>query len=150
MKKLTALFVVLCALTNVAHATGINKKGKKPSVDSSFIYVYRGGQFGGALTNFSIWVDNEKICKLSNGKYMRVPVGPGSHTIEAKQGGVSVMKKETNIDVDVVKGKSNYVSCNMKQSITRVRLEMTEVVEKNGKKDIEKMSLDNCQSKIDD
>ena len=148
MKKIIVLCVLFAALTSEALAGSVTLSG--PHADSSFLYIYRGGQFGGALTNFSIWVDDKKICKISNGKYIKVPLSPGTHKIEAKVGGVGLMKKETTIEVDVVKGKSNFVSCNMKQSITRVRLEMTEVVEKNGQKDIDKMSLDNCQSRIDD
>lgn len=118
--------------------------------DSSFIYIYRGGQFGGALTNFSIFLDEVKLCKLSNDRYFKIAVAPGTHTVSAKQGGVGVFKKETEVEVDVEKGKSYYVSCNMKQSITRVRLEMQEVMPKTGMRDIEKMQVDNCQAKIGD
>lgn len=118
--------------------------------DSSYIYVYRGGQFGGAFTNFAIWLDNTKLCKLSNGKYFMIAVGPGTHTVSAKRGGVGIGKKETEIEIDVEKGKSYYVSCSMKQSITRVRLEMQEVVTKTGIKDVEGMKLDNCQGKVED
>ena len=149
MKKIIAL----CALSGVLSAeafAGSMTPLTTPNADTSFLYIYRGGQFGGALTNFSIWVDDKKLCKISNGKYIKVPLSPGTHKVEAKIGGVGIMKKETSIEVDVVKGKSNFVACNMKQSITRARLEMTEVVEKNGQKDIDKMTLDNCQSRIDD
>ena len=34
--------------------------------DSSFIYIYRVGQFSGALANFTIFVDGLKLCKISN------------------------------------------------------------------------------------
>ncbi len=149
MKKIITLLALSCAITSESFASTMTTLSG-PNTDTSFLYIYRGGQFGGALSNFSIWVDDEKICKISNGKYIKVALTPGTHKVEAKVGGVGIMKKETSIEVDVVKGKSNFVSCNMKQSITRVRLEMTEVVEKNGQKDIEKMTLDNCQSRIDD
>lgn len=149
MKKLLLLVACIAGISVMANAQTAGQSAGS-GADSSFIYIYRGGQFGGALTNFSIWVDDKKLCKISNGKYFRVAVAPGTHKIEAKIGGVGVMKKETSVEVDVVAGKSNYISCNMKQSITRARLEMTEVVEKTGKKDIEKMSLDNCQGSIDD
>lgn len=146
MKRVVAL-LVLC--TGIISAVNAQTKSKSSS-DSSFIYIYRGGQFGGALTNFSIWVDDQKLCKISNGKYFKVAVTPGTHKIEAKVGGVSIMKKETSVEVEVVAGRSNYVACNMKQSVTRVRLEMTEVVEKAGMKAIENMTVDNCQSQIDE
>ena len=118
--------------------------------DSSFIFIYRGGQFTGALTNFTIFVDDIKLCKISNGKYFKVPVKPGAHVVSAKRGGVGIMKKETEVDVDVESGQSSYISCSMKSSITRVRLEMQEVVPKTGVKDISNMKVDNCQGNIED
>ncbi len=119
-----------------------------PGQDSSYIYIFRGGQFSGAFTNFAIWVDETKLCKISNNKYLRVPVMPGTHIVSAKQGGIAIMKKETEVEVDVEAGKSYYVSCAMKSSITRVRLDMQEVLEKTGKKAIETMKVDNCQAAI--
>jgi hypothetical protein len=104
----------------------------------------------GSLTNFTIWVDEKKLCKISNGKYFRVPVKPGTHTVSAKRGGVGIMKKETEVEVDVENGKSYYISCSMKSSITRARLVMEEVVEKTGIKDITNMKLDFCQGNIED
>ncbi|MEP6950936.1 MAG: DUF2846 domain-containing protein [Ginsengibacter sp.] len=118
--------------------------------DSSFIFIYRGGQFMGSLTNFTIWVDDHKLCKISNGKYFKVPVKPGTHIVSAKRGGVGVMKKETEVEVDVENGKSAYISCSMKSSITRVRLVMEEVVAKTGVKGITDMKVDNCQGNIED
>lgn len=118
--------------------------------DSGFIYIYRVGQFGGALANFSIFVDGKKLCKISNNKYFKVYVTAGTHEISAKVGGVSIMKKETSIEVETTKGGEFYVACNMKQSITRVRLEMVEVVKNSAKKQMENMSEDRCQGKIED
>ncbi len=134
----------------LSYDQSIDNSNADVSQDSSFIYIYRGGQFGGALTNFSIWLDNDKLCKLSNGRFFRIAVKPGTHVVSAKRGGVGIAKKETEVEVDVEKGKSYYVSCSMKQSITRVRLEMQEVMPKTGVKDIEKMKVDNCQGKVED
>lgn len=149
MKKFILFLAFFTCLSSVVTAQTSTKLSGSNS-DSSFIYIYRTGQFGGAMANFSIWVDDKKLCKISNDKYFKVAVTPGTHKIEAKLGGVSIMKKETSVEVDVVAGKSNFIACNMKSSITRVRLEMTEVVEKAGKKEIEKMSLDRCQGSIDE
>ncbi len=121
-----------------------------PDADSSYIYIYRSGQFSGSLTNFTIYVDDIKLCKLSNNKYFKIPVKPGTHVVSAKQSGVAIMKKETEVQVDVEAGKSNYVSCTMKSSITRVRLNMEEVLPKTGVKEISDMKVDNCQSSVQD
>lgn len=149
MKNILTICFVLLAST-VFSRQHSSPENAHPAEDSSFIYIYRGGQFAGAFTNFAIWVDETKLCKISNNKFLRVPVSPGTHVVSAKQGGVAIMKKETEVEIDVEAGKSYYVSCNMKSSITRVRLEMIEVVEKTGKRAIESMKPDNCQGKIDE
>ena len=117
--------------------------------DSAIIYIYRGGQAGGAGANWAMFVDETKLCKLSNNKFIRVAVTPGKHMISAKLGGVSILKKETELEVVAEAGGEYYVACNIKQSITRARLEMIEVTKGTGKKQMEKMSLDNCQADID-
>ena len=117
--------------------------------DSAIIYIYRGGQAGGAAANWAMFVDENKLCKLSNNKFIRVAVAPGKHTISAKIGGVGLMKKETEVEVETEAGGEYYIACNIKQSITRARLEMIEVTKGTGKKQREKMTLDNCQTDID-
>ena len=144
-------FTAIAAFAFMYSAKSMNKADTHymPDGDSSYIYIYRGGQFSGALTNFTIYVDNEKLCKLSNNKYFKVPVKAGTHVVSAKQSGIAIMKKETEVEVDVVAGKSNYVSCNMKSSFTRVRLNMEEVLPKTGVRDISDMKVDNCQANVD-
>jgi len=117
--------------------------------DSAVIYIYRVGQFTGATANWSMFVDEAKLCKLSNNKYMRVVVKPGKHTVSSKQGGIAIMKKEMDIEIETESGGEYFVSCSVKTSFTRARLEMVEVTKGTGKKQLEKMTLDNCQEDID-
>ncbi|MEP6711527.1 MAG: DUF2846 domain-containing protein [Ferruginibacter sp.] len=142
----TALAVLSCTLSFASNSF----PSPHTSTDSGFVYIYRVGQFGGALSNFSVFVDGQKLCKISNNKYFKVYLTPGTHTISAKVGGLSIMKKETEVELEVTKGSAEYyVACNMKTSITRARLEMIEVTKSSGKKQMENMSEDKCQEKID-
>ena len=151
MKTFFTIVTVALAFATMSNVKAVRTSaGSMPNADSSFIYIYRGGQFVGSLTNFAIWVDDQKLCKISNGRYFKVPVKPGSHNISAKRGGIGIGKKETEVEVDVEAGKSYYISCSMKSSITRVRLVMEEVVAKTGIRDIENMKVDNCQGSIED
>ncbi len=151
MKKFFLTLMVAFAFIVVAQAK-TTKSWITPfsNGDSSYIYIYRGGSFSGSLTNFAIYVDDQKLCKLSNKRYFKIAVKPGKHIISAHRGGVGIGKKETEVEVDTENGKSNYISCSMKSSITRVRLEMEEVIEKTGIKDISDMKVDNCQANIED
>jgi len=151
MKKFFSTAIPVFAFVVMAQAKTMRFEFKpSPDGDSSFIFIYRGGSFSGSLTNFAIYVDDQKLCKLSNKSYFKVPVKPGKHIISAKRGGVGIGKKETEVEVDTENGKSNYISCSMKTSITRARLEMEEVMEKTGIKDISDMKVDNCQGNIED
>ncbi len=148
--------IFLTAVAAIAILSAVQAKTTKSNLalfsggDSSYIYIYRGGSAAGAFTNFAIYVDDQKLCKLSNKRYFKIAVKPGKHVISAHRGGVGIGKKETEVEVDAEAGKSNYISCSMKSSITRVRLEMEEVVEKTGIKDISDMKVDNCQANVED
>jgi len=148
--KLSMLLV--CA--SIAFAFKPNSKVSEvsngPTADSAVIYIYRVGQFMGAGANWAMFVDEDKLCKLSNNKFMRVVVKPGKHVISSRIGGVGLFKKETEVEIEAEAGGEYYVACNIKQSFTRARLEMIEVTKGTGKKQMEKMTLDNCQEKIDE
>ncbi len=145
MKKVfTALLGLFMAATALA---GGNEPDPKP--ESATIYIYRTGQFAGSARNWAMFVNEKKVCKLSNNKFIKVEVTPGKHRISSKIGGMELLKKETEVEIEAEPGKVYYVACNMKQSITRARLEMVEVTKSTGEKQLKGMSLDNCQN-LDD
>ncbi|MBI2729834.1 MAG: DUF2846 domain-containing protein [Sphingobacteriales bacterium] len=144
MRKLILLFCILSSSITILHAQD------NISPDSALIYIYRGGQMNGALSNWAIFLDGQKVCKISNNRYMVLTVKPGKHTVSAHIGGADLFKKETNIELETEGGKAFYVSCSIKQSFTRARLEMEEVTKSTANKHLEKMQLDKCQEKIDE
>jgi hypothetical protein len=148
-QKQTTMKKLLFALILLTYLSIDSKANQTPPADSAIIYIYRGGQAGGAAANWAMFVDETKLCKLSNNKFIRVVVTPGKHIISAKIGGVGMFKKETELEVEATAGGEFYVACNIKSSITRARLEMIEVTKGTGKKQMEKMTLDNCQEEID-
>lgn len=144
MKKLLGLVaVVLCF--SFSHAPASNTPPEEAT-----IYIYRGGQFAGSARNWSIFVDEQKVCKLSNNKFIKVSVKPGKHVINSKIGGVEMLKKETGLEIEVEAGKDYFVSCNVKQSFTRFRLELMEVTKSTADKQMKDMAMDKCQDMNDD
>lgn len=144
MKTLLGLMAIVFCFS-FSHVPSSN-----PPADEATIYIYRGGQFAGSARNWSIFVDDEKVCKLSNNKFIKVTVKPGKRVINSKIGGVEVLKKETGLEVDVEAGKEYYVSCTVKQSFTRFRLELTEVTKSTANKQMKDMAMDKCQDMNDD
>lgn len=121
----------------------------RPKAETASIYIYRTGSWSGAGNNWAMFVDGEKVCKLSNNRYIKVDVAPGKHRVSSKIGGIEVLKKETDLEIDAEAGKSYFVACNVKQSLTRARLEMVEVTKSSADKQMEKMTLDKCQEADD-
>jgi hypothetical protein len=91
--KAIFLFVLACAAFTTVSATEKPSTPAAPPADSAVIYIYRVGQFMGAGANWSMFVNEDKLCKLSNNKFMRVVVKPGKHTISSRIGGVGLFKK---------------------------------------------------------
>ena len=145
MKNILFATAAFCALSFVIKP--IEPSAKR--VETATIYVYRGGQAMGAAANWSVFVDEKKLCKLSNNKFMKIEVAPGKHVVTAKIGGVELFKKETEVEIDAEAGKTYYIACNVKSSVMRARLEMLEVTKSTGEKQMVKMTLDNCQEGID-
>src|SRR5688572_7268808 len=90
----TTLIVIISSFNN-----------PKPQ-EMATVYIYRVGQFVGSGANWAIFADEVKICKLSNNKYIKHEVKPGKHVYTAKIGGVGLMKKETEIEINAEAGQS--------------------------------------------
>ncbi|NEU69053.1 DUF2846 domain-containing protein [Spirosoma agri] len=146
MKRLS-LFFLLC-LGLITSAFRSDKKSVDRADDFATVYVYRGGQFFGSTLNYSIYVNGEKICKLSNNKYIEYKAKPGKLSITAQRGGIEVFKRETALELDAEAGKKYYVKGDVKSSITRTRLDMSEVTENTAKRDMNGMTIDNCQEAL--
>ncbi|SFE62688.1 DUF2846 domain-containing protein [Spirosoma endophyticum] len=142
--KIASLFTLLC-LCLINSAFRSDSIQKLSTDDFTTIYIYRGGQFYASAINYSIYVNGEKICKLSNNKFIEYKVKPGKLAITAQRGGIEVFKRETGLDLDTEAGKKYYVKGDVKSSLTRTRLEMSEVTENTANRDMKDMTVDKCQ-----
>jgi len=113
--------------------------------DFATVYIYRGGQFFGSALNYAIFANEEMVCKLSNNRYIEYKAKPGKLSLTAHRGGVEIFKKETGLDLNVEAGKKYYVKGDQKSSITRTRLELSEVTENTANRDMKDMTVDACQ-----
>lgn len=117
----------------------------KTKADFATVIIYRSGQAFALGLNYSIYANGEKICKLSNNRYIEYKAKPGKLSITAQRGGLEVFKRETGVDLDVQADKMYYVQGDVKSSLTRTRLELSEVTENTAKRDMKTMTVDNCQ-----
>lgn len=143
MNRFSALLAAGLLLT----ATAFRPAPTPPptAADYATVYIYRGGQFIGSLANYAVYVNGEKICKLSNERFIEYHAKPGTLNIMAKNGGLEVFKKETGLELPVEAGHKYYVRGDIKSSITRMRMELSEVTENTAKRDMAKLTVDKCQ-----
>ena len=123
------------------------KKKVKPVVTNlpGYIIIFRGGQLGTALSNYNVFIDGTKICKLSNGKFLKYQVQAGKHAIEIKKAGMNLSKSDAFTNIVTKPGRISYLSCNIKTNLLREKLEILEVMESSGKKSVDDLKEDNCQ-----
>ena len=150
MFKKSFIVVAIATLATTLSSFAPKAINSSKNAETATIYIYRVGQFNGAAANWSIWADGQKVCKISNNKFLKLELPAGKHEFDAKVGGVGILKKETNVEIDAESGKSYYIACNIKTSFTRARLELIEVTKSTADKQMVNMSLDNCQAKIDE
>jgi len=112
------------------------------------VIIYRTPQFQGAANNWAIFESGEKLCKLSNRRYMIYQREPGDSDFRVQVGGVQTWpKKVTGYEIPLEAGEVYFLKTNMKVSVTRTRVELVEVVERTAKKELQELLQDNCDLK---
>ena len=140
------LFLMICTLflSNLIS----NNLPDETSDENATIVFYRGGRFFASAVNYALFANGEKICKLSNSKFIEYEVPAGDLHILAKRGGVEAFKKETEIKLDVNAGQTYYVRCSVKAGFWKTRLEMEEVQHALADVELKNLTLDRCQKKL--
>lgn len=145
MKIASILMLVCLSILGSAFRSDSMQNSAANTDDFATVYIYRGGQFFGSALNYAIFANEEMVCKLSNNRYIEYKAKPGKLSLTAHRGGVEVFKKETGLDLNVEAGKKYYVKGDQKSSITRTRLELSEVTENTANRDMKDMTVDACQ-----
>lgn len=145
-KKITIAFLLFIGFAVSAFRS--DNAVTVPTDDFATVIIYRGGQLFGATKNYVIFANGERICELSNNKYIEHRVKPGHISYMANETGINLFKKETGFALDTEAGKKYYIQCTVKTSFTRSRMELSEVTENTAKRDMEKLTVDNCQERM--
>lgn len=62
----------------------------------------------GGLADFAISIDSVRVAKLSNGRYLSLPVTAGQHIVAAKFLGLTIRSRSKAITVKVKLGETSY------------------------------------------
>lgn len=145
---------LLYSLFILALTIGFSQELPKPILDAmqneelATVVVYRTPQFQGSASNWAIFEGGQRLCKLSNKRYMIYQRQPGDSDFRAQVGGVQTWpKKVTGYELPLEAGEVYFLKTNMKVSFTRARVELVEVVERTAKKELQELLQDNCNLK---
>ena len=140
---LIALIVLAPLMTQAQEFPEIDKA--VANKEMATVIIYRTPQLMGVASNWAIFESGERLCKLSNKKYMIYQRKPGDSDFRAKVGGVQTWpKKVTGLEIPLEAGEVYFIKTNVKTSFTRARVELTEVTERAAKKEMAELSLDRC------
>ncbi len=131
------------ATPEVAATTDASTSGKAKLI------IYRDKQFAGSALNYAIYINNVKLCKLSNNRYIEWEIDPGEVVVNAKRGGMEAFKKKTEIKLDTEGGEIYYIRADIQASLMRTRLELSEVTKNTAKRDMAEMNPDDCVNNME-
>jgi hypothetical protein len=103
------LLTVLFAL-NAEISFGQNDSTKTQSTSPCTAYFLRSSGFVGSARNFSLFIDDQLVCKLTNNSYSTHTLKPGKHTFSAQLGGSSVRERTKRFELTAVAGQSYYLT----------------------------------------
>ncbi len=98
IKYIVALAVLLLSQCSAAYGAECGV----PAVDESHttLVVYRPHNQYGMLIGTDVYIDNVRVCRLSNGRFIVAPVSPGQHQLR--------VGSEKNVPVDLKLGSAYY------------------------------------------
>lgn len=135
--------IVLCLGTMTASAKGDEPANKT----TAKIILFRPFNFTNWSNNFSIFANNQRICKLSNNRFVEYEVAPGAVSLKSNASfGISERKF---LDLNVEAGKTYFVRCDVLNQFFAMTLDMTPIADEMGKKYLQMYNVkpDVCMKK---
>jgi len=113
------------------------------------LYILREGRFVGVFVNFRIKINGQPVCKLSNRRYVAVPVNAGPVTIETYPIGIAIKRPVRRLTLGAGNGSRYIMGTTKIIGLTKAQaLNMRELSAEEGAAAVRKIGkLDRCQRK---
>jgi hypothetical protein len=135
--KFVTLIVVLSSMTAAALPAVAQDDAK------ATVYVYRPGKFIGKALEPSVFLDEQKLLDMDNGRYFALKLDSGRHIIRSNE-------KDSEIDQTWEAGKAYYVKITIAAGMMKGHGQMGMVTEKLALKEMQKLRpLDRDNVKAD-
>lgn len=141
--KRKSLFVLIMLMSAFSSLAQNAEEYYKSSPENATVVFYRGSQFWRAAVNFTIRVDGEELCRLSNNRFLVYRTTPKTVYFTNVAGGLNIPDKE-KLEMKLEAGKVYFVQCDIKSGFVSDRMEMTEVTESTAKRKMNGIKPDNC------
>ena len=123
--------------------------GRVVEEQDATVYLFRNPRFFGVIANYNVRLDGEEICKLSNKRFLKLSLKPGSHHLESYVAGVGYLSKpKTTLDFEIKEGDTYYIETTAKMKSLSSELELLQVNKKRGDELMSKITkFDYCQKR---
>ncbi len=111
------------------------------------LFILREGRYVGALLNFKVEINGQPVCRLSNRRYIAVPVNDGPVTIETYPTGFAIKRSVRRLTLEAVNGPRYVMGTTKITGITMDQaLNMRKLSAEEGAVAVQKIGkLDRCQ-----
>lgn len=124
--KFMTLIVLLSSMMAAALAAAAQDDAK------ATVYVYRPGKLMGKALEPSVFLDEQKLLDMDNGRYFALKLDPGKHILRSNE-------KDSEIDQTWEAGKVYYVKITIAAGMMKGHGQMGMVTEKLALKEMQKL-----------
>ncbi len=89
----------------------------KEGADFGLVYFLRGKGHIGSATAFSAFIDEDRVCNLSNRRFSAHAVEPGEHEFRVQFDGGKTKKKAEVLKIDIEAGKTYYIQMTIQTGV---------------------------------
>jgi Protein of unknown function (DUF2846) len=128
--------IIIAMVILISNSTfGQNTTG---SADSSGqngkVYFMRSTGFQGSATGFTVFIDDQVVCKLNNKRYSIHEVAPGNHNFSVQFAGKKSKEKAERIEIMIEPGKTYYIQLIFQSGLFTNNLYCQEVTQNSANK----------------
>ena len=131
MNKVLILFIVML-VSNSLFAQNTNAKDSASKTGK--VYFLRSTGLSFITKRFSLFIDDELVCKIDEKRYSLHQLKPGKHFFSVQTGGTKPKQKGQQIDIKIEPGKSYYIQIIMQMDIWVSNIICQEVTENSANK----------------
>jgi Protein of unknown function (DUF2846) len=134
-----ALMLVLVSATITANAQNAVTDSAK---QSGKVYFLRSTGYNGSAAGFTVFIDDEVVCKLNNKRFSIHDVPAGTHTFSSQFAGKTSKEKAERIEIKIEAGKTYYIQLIFQGGLFVNNLYCQEVTESSAKTMMNKLTED--------